>query len=72
VVDAMGTYNWTDTDAMGTSRWWILAAFIVDSIVAARSGQLDATDVLGISSWRVADTVGPPNGGSLMLWGAHQ
>jgi hypothetical protein len=31
VVGAVGTYNWRIVDVVGTFRWWILAASIVDS-----------------------------------------
>jgi hypothetical protein len=43
---------------VGTSKWWILAASIVDSMLVAGPGQLDATNDVGISSWRVVDAMG--------------
>jgi hypothetical protein len=58
MAGAMGTYNWGAADTVGTSKWWILAALIVDCTIAVRPRQLDAADAMGISSWRVADAMG--------------
>jgi hypothetical protein len=58
VVGAVGTYNWSIVDVVGTFRWWILAASIVDSTLTGRPEHLDVIDVMGSLA-----------GGSPTLWG---
>jgi hypothetical protein len=58
MANVVGTCNWRAANVMGTSKWWILAASILDSILTAGPGQLDTADVVGISSWRVIDAMG--------------
>jgi hypothetical protein len=50
VANAKGNYSWRAVDAVGTSRWWILAASTVDSILTVRPEHLDAAEAMGISS----------------------
>jgi hypothetical protein len=54
---AMGTCIWRAADVVGTSRWWILAASIVDSTLAVGPEHLDAFDAVGICSWWIADAM---------------
>jgi hypothetical protein len=54
----MGTYDWRVTNAVVTSRWWILDASIVESTLLVGHRQLDIVDAVGVSSWRVTDAVG--------------
>jgi hypothetical protein len=47
---------------MGTSKWWIMATSTADSTLAVEPEHLGAVDTVGISSWRVTDTVGTASG----------
>jgi hypothetical protein len=58
MADVVGTCSWRVADAMGTFRWWILAASTVDSTLTVGLEHLDAIDALGISNWRFTDAVG--------------
>jgi hypothetical protein len=58
MAGAKRNYGWRAIDVMGTSRWWILAASIVDSTLTVGPEHLDAAEAVGISSWRVTDAVG--------------
>jgi hypothetical protein len=61
VAATVGTSIGRAIDVVGTSyRWWILAAAAstLNSILAARSGTMDAATALGTSSRRVVDAAG--------------
>jgi hypothetical protein len=50
VAGAVETCNWRAADVVWTFIWWIMAASIVDSTLAAGPKHLDASDVVWISS----------------------
>jgi hypothetical protein len=61
MVGAMGTYNWTIADDVGTFMCWTLATVVastLDSTLVIRPRTLDAADIMGTSSWRANNAVG--------------
>jgi hypothetical protein len=61
VVNVLGTNNVRAVDAMGTSRWWILAASAtstLDPTVTVGPGTVDIVDVVGTSNRRASGAVG--------------